>query len=83
VTDERVAKLAAALKTSAQVEWTGAAAESAEGWRDLTRTAFADAGIQLTDEQFTRAWRATRQCAFYGGNFTLDARRILRAVDGT
>jgi hypothetical protein len=77
--DPRVPRLAAALKARAREEWSGGVQE---GWQQLTRDAFVDAGIPLTDGEFEAAWRRAWQCAFYGGNFTLDARRILRAVDG-
>jgi hypothetical protein len=75
--EDRVRRLANALAVHARKVWTGGIEE---GWRVLTRDAFADAGIPLTPDEFERAWHATWQSAFFGGNFTLDARRILRAA---
>lgn len=52
------------------------------GWHDLTRWSFAEARIELTDEQFHRAWRCLWQSALMGGNYTLDAKRVLAAAFG-
>lgn len=52
----------------------------AEAWQQITRYALAHAGIEMTEEQFDRAWRAAWQRAFMGGNYTLDASAILRAA---
>lgn len=44
------------------------------------RKVLATAEIELTPTQFEAAAIAFRQTPFYGGNYTLDARRILKAA---
>jgi hypothetical protein len=77
--DARRDQLAAVLKARAREPFSG---RPEDGWRELARDALGAAGIATTDEQFDRAWRVLWQSAFMGGNFTLDAGRILRAIDG-
>lgn len=77
----QVKRLAAAIKNHARDEAPkGMSVEDA--WRDYARTAFAEAEIELTDDQFRRAWRRLWQSAFMGGNYTLDAKRVLAAAFG-
>jgi len=52
----------------------------AEAWQAVTRYAFERAEIDITDEQFERAWRVAWRRASMGGSYTLDARAILRAA---
>lgn len=76
--DDRIAALAAALRERSGRPQTG---DIVEGWRSLAAEALADAGIELTNDQFDRAWRTLWQSSFMGGNFTLDAERILRSAE--
>ena len=49
---------------------------------ESAREVFAAASLTFTDEQFTRAALEFRRLPFYGGNYTLDARRVLKAAWG-
>lgn len=62
--------------------WSYAKGEiSAEDWTpNACRAVFAAAGIPLTDGQLEVVAKVFRQTPFYGGNFTLDANRLLAAL---
>lgn len=76
--DAQQDQLAAILKARAREPFSG---RPEDGWRELTRDALRSAGIATTDEQFERAWRVLWQSSFMGGNFTLDAGRVLAAIE--
>lgn len=79
--DGQVERLAAAIRNHAREEAPkGTPVEVA--WREFARTAFAEAEIELSEEQFHRAWRRLWQSAFMGGNYTQDAKRVLAAAFG-
>lgn len=44
------------------------------------RVVLDEAGIETTDAEFDRVAVAFGQMPFYGGNYTLDARRLLKAM---
>jgi hypothetical protein len=46
------------------------------------RSVLAAAGVSTTPDEFERARVAFRQMPFHGGNYTLDARRLLKAIGG-
>lgn len=50
---------------------------------DDCRHVLGQAEIDVTPEQFDRAAIAFRQMPFYGGNYTLDAKRLLKAIGTT
>lgn len=53
----------------------------AQAWQDFMRTALRRAEIEVTDEEFERAWRCMWQRSFMGGNWTLDAKAVLAAIE--
>lgn len=80
--DGQVGRLADALRRYREAPPSISEATVSLGWHDLARWSFAEAGIQLTDEQFTRAWKCLWQSALMGGNYTQDAKRVLAAAFG-
>lgn len=52
----------------------------AENWQQLTYWALGVAGIDVTEEEFERAWRTAWRRAFMGGSYTQDAKAILKAI---
>jgi hypothetical protein len=78
-TDDDVRALADGLRDAASTDDLPQSTP-AEAWQNVTRYAFDRAEIELSSDQFERAWRKAWQRAFMGGNYTLDARAILTAA---
>jgi len=79
--DQAEQALTEALRRHAGVPASRGDVTAADDWRQLTRDVCAEVGMVLTAAQFDAAWRQAWRNAFCGGNFTLDARRILRAIE--
>jgi hypothetical protein len=80
---DQVERLANAFRRYREAPPMPSDATASLGWHDLTRWSFAEAQIELTDEQFHRAWRCLWQSMFMGGNYyTQDAKRVLAAAFG-
>ncbi|HEX3778414.1 MAG TPA: hypothetical protein VHX38_02020 [Pseudonocardiaceae bacterium] len=77
--DDEVRRLATAIRLHAHDEDV-AEISIADSWRAFTRICMDEAGIELTDTEFRAAWRAMWRSAFIGGNYTQDARRVLKAA---
>jgi hypothetical protein len=80
-TQDEVVRLAKALKEHAQSSSLSLGPIS-DGWKRLAQDAFSTAEIELSPEEFERAWRRLWQSAFMGGGYLNDARRVLMAARG-
>lgn len=82
-TDDEVKCLAAAIFATVKDAGDGVYHDLAEAWRGFTDECLAAAGIELADEgEYQIAAKWMWRSAFMGGNYTQDARRVLRAARG-
>lgn len=82
-TEDEVKRLAAAIAEKARDAGDGVYHDLFEAWRGFSDECLAAAGIELADEgEYQIAAKWMWRSAFMGGNYTLDARRVLRAARG-
>lgn len=82
-TEDEVKRLAAAIAEKARDAGEGVYHDLFEAWRGFSDECLAAAGIELADEgEYQVAAKWMWRSAFMGGNYTLDARRVLRAARG-
>jgi hypothetical protein len=83
VQEDEVRRLAAAIRERAKEAETGVYHDLFEAWRGFTEECLNAAGIELADEgEYQVAAKWMWRSAFMGGNYTLDARRVLWAARG-
>lgn len=83
VTDDEVRRLAAAIRDRALEAEDGVYNDLHEAWRGFTEECLNAAGVELADEgEYQLAAKWMWRSAFLGGNYTQDARRVLRAARG-
>lgn len=81
--EDEVRRLAAAIGERAKDVAAGTYHGVWESWREFTSECLESAGIELADEgELELAAKWMWRSAFMGGNYTLDARRVLKAVRG-
>lgn len=82
-TDDEVRHLAAAIAERAKEADEGVYNDLSEAWRGFTDECLLAAGIALADEgEYQEAAKWMWRSAFMGGNYTQDARRVLKAARG-
>lgn len=83
VTEDEVKRLATAIRERAHDAEAGVYHDLFEAWRGFTEECLLAAGIELADEgEYQLAAKWMWRSAFRGGNYTLDARRVLWAARG-
>ena len=81
--DDEIQRLAEAIRARAKDVAAGVYHGLWEQWRGFTEECLTAAGIELADEgQYELAATWMWRSAFMGGNYTQDARRVLRAARG-
>lgn len=82
-TEDEVKRLAAAIAARAKDAEAAVYHDLFEAWRGFTEECLNTAGIELADEgEYQLAAKWMWRSAFMGGNYTQDARRVLRAARG-
>lgn len=80
---DEVRRLAAAIADKARDAGDSVYHDLFEAWRGFSDECLAAAGIELADEgEYQLAAKWMWRSAFMGGNYTQDARRVLRAARG-
>jgi hypothetical protein len=80
---DEVRRLAEAIAEKAHDAEGGVYHDLFEAWRGFTEECLNAAGIELADEgEYQVAAKWMWRSAFMGGNYTQDARRVLRAARG-
>jgi hypothetical protein len=83
VSEDEVRRLAAAIRERAKEAGDGVYHDLYEAWRGFTDECLNAAGIELANEgEYQLAAKWMWRSVFMGGNFTQDARRVLRAARG-
>lgn len=81
--DDEVKRFAAAIRERAKEADGGVYNDLSEAWRGFTEECLRTAGIELAHEgEYDVAAKWMWRSAFMGGNYTQDARRVLRAARG-